>query len=249
MKTSLPLALVLLAGVAQAQNEPWRVTVTPYLWATDVGIDIDLDGRSVVSETIPVDDLIDDIDLTFQGHLEAVRGAHGVAFDLFYVSMSDSTGNFPLPESAGDGSLDWQMDMTLADLAGVYDPGGDGRGVSFLYGLRLIDQRADADATFQTSSGTQHESYGGSDTWVDALLGVRYRAQLTQNLGLMAQLDASTGGTESTWSASPSLTYSLGSSFALVAGYRHMEVDFGEQDGLDSRMTLSGPVLGLRASL
>jgi hypothetical protein len=250
-RLALGLSLIpALARAAPAQGDRWRTSVTPYLWATDVGIDVELDGGSIVDATIPVEDLLEDVDVTFQGHVEIARGAHGLAFDLFHVGMSDTASGFALPDGAGTGALDWSMDLTLADLAGVFDPRGDGRGVSFLYGLRLIDQRVDADATFATAGGAQSASSGASDTLVDALAGVRYRAPIGAHLTLQAQLDASTGGTDSTWSASPSLAWSFGEGrFALLAGYRHMAIDFGDEGGLESEMTLSGPVLGLRLSL
>lgn len=239
-----------LTGATHAQGERWKTTITPYLWATDVGVDVELDGGSIVDATIPVEDLLEDVDVTFQGHLELTRGAHGLAFDLFHVGMSDTASGFALPEGSGTGSLDWSMDLTLADVAGVYDPRGDGRGLSFLYGLRLIDQRVDADAVFTTAGGMPTASFGASDTLVDALAGVRYRAPIGAHLTLQAQLDASTGGTDSTWSASPSMAWSFGEGrFALLAGYRHMAIDFADEGGLESEMTLSGPVLGLRLSL
>lgn len=244
------LTLTSLGGVSLAQGERWRTTVTPYLWATDVGVDVELDGGSIVDATIPVEDLLEDVDVTFQGHVELMRGAHGLALEVFHVAMSDSASGFDLPQGAGTGSLDWSMDLTLADVAGVYDPRGDGRGLSFLYGLRLIDQRVDGEAAFATVGGTQTGSFGASDTLVDALAGVRYRAPIGAHLTLQAQLDASTGGTDSTWSASPSMAWSFGEGrFALLAGYRHMAIDFADEGGLESEMTLSGPVLGLRLSL
>lgn len=250
-RTVLCLSLLpALAGAAPAQGERWRTTVTPYLWATDVGVDVELDGGSIVDATIPVEDLLEDVDVTFQGHVEVARGAHGLALDVFHVAMSDSASGFTLPQGAGTGALDWSMDLTLADVAGVYDPRGDGRGLSFLYGLRLIDQRVDADGAFTTTGGAQSTSFGASDTLVDALAGVRYRAPIGAHLTLQAQLDASTGGTDSTWSASPTLAWSFGEGrFALLAGYRHMAIDFADEAGLESEMTLSGPVLGLRLTL
>jgi len=64
------------------------------------------------------------------------------------------------------------------------------------------------------------------------------------------QADASTGGTDYTWSAGPGLSWGFGrnGAYAITAGYRHMQIDFQDDKGLDARMTLSGPVLGLRTS-
>jgi hypothetical protein len=250
----LRMSLAALAGVSlssfvAAQDEHWRWSVTPYVWATDVGVDVRLDGREVVDETIPVEDLLEDIDATFQGRIEAKRGEHGFMLDVFHVSMSDEVNGFPLPMGAGQGDLSWKMDMTIADVAGIYDPEGDDLGFQFLYGLRVIDQRAEVDAIFTTSRGSVPHDYDGSDTLVDVLAGVRFSNDLTERLRFQTQLDFSTGGTEFSWSAFPSLRYAFGDGYGLVAGYRTMTVDFEDEGGRDSEMTLSGPVLGFQISL
>jgi len=254
----VPLAALLTSSLASlgsaqlstTQDDGWRWEITPYVWATDVGIDTRLGGRQVVDTSIPVEDLIEDIDLTFQGRVEVGRGAHGLLLDVFYVSMSDEVNGFPLPQGAGTGDLDWKLDMTVADLAGTWDPEGDQRGFSFLYGVRILDQRADVDASFTTMSGTSQQSYEASETLVDALLGVRFRAELVNGLEFCTQIDASTGGTKHTWSAFPSLAWTPGNGWlSVLAGYRTMAIDFEESGELDTELTLSGPLVGLRASL
>ncbi len=244
------LALTTFAGLGAAQDDEWNWNLTPYAWATDVAFDAELGGRQVVSETIPVEDLLEDIDLTFQGRVEAQRGAHGVLLDLFYVSMSDEVNGLALPKGAGTADLDWRLDMTIADVAGIYDPAGDRRGISFLYGARIIDQRVQVDADFTTSSGSSAEHYETGETLIDALVGLRFREDLTSNLSFQTELDASSGGTDYTWSAFPSLNYSFGGGrYALVAGYRHMTIAFEEEGDLDGEMSLSGPLFGVRVSL
>jgi hypothetical protein len=244
-----PLALALLSCASSAPADHWKWTVSPYAWATDVGVNVELDGRQVVDQTIPVNDLLDDIDLTFQGRVEAKRGAHCLALDVFYVAMSDTVRGLALPQNAGEADLDWTMDMTIADLVGVYDPRGDDQGLSFLYGARVIDQRATVEAEFTTPSGSVAERYRTSETLVDALAGLRFDHDLTSHLSYRLQVDVSTGSTELTWSIYPSLHWKLGDgSAACTAGYRRMSVDFKDEDGLATEMTLSGPVLGFRMS-
>jgi hypothetical protein len=250
----LPFAALTLApfpGLASAQashGDEWRWSLTPYAWATDVDVNAELGGRQVVNDVIPVEDLLEDVDWTVQGRLEVQKGAFGLLLDVFFVSMSDEVDGLSLPQGAGTGNLDWTLDMTVADIAGTYDPEGDARGVSFLYGLRLIDQRAEVEAEFTTSGGTAQEHYEASETLIDALVGLRFRDELTSNLSIEAQLDASTGDTEHTWSVFPSLRYSFGNC-GLVAGYRYLSIDFAEENDLDSELGLSGPLVGLSVSL
>lgn len=251
-RSLLPLAALALGAsraLASDPNAGWRWSVTPYAWATDVGIDTRLNGRSVVDQTIPVEDLLEDIDMSFQGRVEASHGEHGFLLDVFYVSMSDSVEGAPLPNGMGSADFDWQMDMTIADIAATWDPRGDGEGFSFLYGARILDTRTKVDGSISTSGGTSAKSLDSHDTLVDVLGGVRFTTELAPRLRLQTQLDVSTGGTDYTWSAFPSLSYSFSEGGpALVAGYKHMEIGFKESGGIDTTLSLSGPVLGLRFS-
>lgn len=242
------LALILAAGAAHAS--PWMWTITPYAWATDVSVDSELDGRQVIDETIPVTDLMKDLRMILQGRVEAQKGANGVMLDLFYVALEDEASAIALPQSAGEAALDSRIDMSIIDVAGVFDPKGDRQGFGFTYGARIVDQRATIDGTFDLASGTTvQKQFETHETLVDGLIGLRYRRRLTPHLSLQMQADASTGGTDYTWSAFPSLGYTFGDgTYGVVAGYRSMTINFKDDGDLDTEMLLSGPVLGFRMS-
>lgn len=236
------------AGAAHAD---WRFSVTPYAWLTDVGVDVELDGREVVDETIPVGDLVKILDTILQMKLEAQNGEFGVMVDLFDVTMSDEASGIALPQGAGEAATKSDMGMTIFDLAAVYDPQGDHQGFAFLGGTRILNERATIDATLRaTSGGTAELSYETNDTMVDGLIGVRFTKRFSRQWAYQMQADVSTGGTDYTWSVAPSLTYAFGKlgRYGLDAGYRRMAVDFQDEAGIDTQMTLSGFLLGLRTS-
>src|SRR5690606_29679488 len=96
--------------------------------------------------------------------------------------------------------------------------------------------------------------YEIDDTLVDAMVGVRYVRRFGERWSLETKADLSTGGTELTWSAAPSLGYSFGAErrYTAQAGYRRMVVDFDTADApvdVDAEMTLSGFLVGLRVAL
>jgi hypothetical protein len=242
------LALSLLTGAAQAK--PWRFSVTPYAWATDMGIDTKLDGRQVVDKTIPVGDLIKDIDTIFQMRLEATNGTFGVMIDAFDVTMSSEKYGVALPDDAGTADLASDIGMTIGDIAGIYGPQRL-RGLAFLGGTRIINDRATIDATFRPAPGVSvAQSYDTDETLVDGLFGMRFGMPFSRHWGAQMQADVSTGGTDYTWSAGPTLSYSFGTlgRFGINAGYRGMKIDFQDEGGLDNQLTLSGFVVGFRAS-
>jgi hypothetical protein len=243
------LALILCAGAAHAGE--WKWSVTPYAWLTDVGVSTKLDGREIVDEKIPVGDLVKILDTIAQVRIEVSHGSFGLMTDVFDVTMSDEKSGVALPQGAGQATMRADIGMTIFDLAGTYDPHGDGQGIGFLAGTRILNDRATIDATFNLSSGQVAEpQYETNETLVDALFGVRYAKRFTRHFGYQMQADVSFGGTDYTWSVNPALTYAFGQTgrYAVNAGYRSMTVDYKDSAGIDTKMTLSGVLLGLRTS-
>lgn len=248
LNATIAISFALALGIkAPANAGTWKWTVTPYVWATDVGIDVSVKDRQVIDETIPVRDLLEDMDTIAQVRVEAQRGAHGVMLDLFDVTLTSEATGAPLPNGAGSADVTADVGMTILDVAGVFEPRGDGRGFALLYGARVLDQRADIDASFDLGMPAPVDRhYEPGDTLVDALVGARYTWQLPHHWGLRVQADASTGSTDLTWSATPTVSYSFGKNdrFAVTAGYRYMSVDFASKDAVDAEMTLSGFLAG-----
>lgn len=242
------LACLLLAGPAHAG---WRFHLTPYAWATGVGVDATLDGREVVNEDISVSDLIEDLDTIFQMKVEAVNGPFGAMVDLFDVNLSDATNDVALPRGNGTADVASELGMTILDIAGTYDPQGDRQGFAVLGGTRILDERAAIDANVQPASGGNAAlAYDTDETLVDALVGVRYTQRLSRSWAVSSQLDFSSGATDYTWSLAPTVSYAFGQfgRYGVNAGYRRMKFDFKDEHGMNTQMTLSGALLGFRLS-
>jgi hypothetical protein len=247
----LAFAAVLAAGAAPLAASDWKFSVTPYLWATDVGVDVAIHDRQLIDEEIPVEELLEQIETIAQVRFEAQRGAHGAFVDLFDVTLSDDARTMALPSGAGAATLRPEMGMTILDLGGLYDPSGDQEGFQLLYGTRLLNQRAEIETRVDFADGDSTErAYDIDDTFVDGLVGVRYVRPIGERWSIAARADVSTGGTELTWSANPSVGYSFGESraYTVFAGYRHMEVDFEADSPVEATMTLSGLYAGMRFS-
>jgi hypothetical protein len=250
MKNRILAAAVALAACGTASADEWKWSVTPYLWATDVGIDVTVRDQQLVDKTIPFEDLLEDLKTGTLFRADAMHGEHGIALDLFNVVIADDSGRVPLPGGSGaELSLDAEVGMTIFDLTGVYDPQGDGKGLSFQYGTRIINQREDiaADLTGGNVAG-RSAKYDASNTYVDALFGARYAGNLPGRWSYEIAADLSTGGTDLTWSVSPSIGYTFGKQqqYRMTAGYRRMVVDFDTQPTVDLDMTLSGYLIGFR---
>jgi hypothetical protein len=245
------IALSLAMSVTVCEAGDWKFTATPYAWATAVGVDASLNGAQVVSKDISVSDLVKELDTILQGRLELQYKELGLTTDLFDVTMSDEKRGVGLPQGAGSATFRPDMRMTLWDMAGLYDPNGDRRGVELLAGMRLLYLRAQVDASYSLTAGpVVDQSYESHETLIDGMAGVRFTQPLPRRFAIQAQADVSTGQTHYTWSMAPSLIYSFDDRgrWSLSGGYRYMKIDFEESNGLDSTMDLSGALLGFRMS-
>ena len=243
---------VTASSPAMADNvaDEWKMSVTPYLWATDLGIDVSYADHEVVDVTLPFEDLLEDLETVAQLRVEAMRGQHGVAIDLFDVTLADEGASVDVPNGSGDSLvLDTENGMTILDLTGIYNPKADGTGVSVLYGMRVINQRNEIGATLVSGGeAAVSASYDLNDTFTDALVGLRYAGNLPKNWSYEITADMSSGDTELTWSVAPAIGYTFGDKdqFSVTAGYRHMLVDFETQEPVDMDMSLSGLLIGFR---
>ncbi len=69
-------AMVVAASAPAAAEDEWTWSLSPYLWATDVGVDVAISDNNVVDETIAFEDLLDDLERVVQIRGEARRGRY-----------------------------------------------------------------------------------------------------------------------------------------------------------------------------
>ena len=90
-RLALVLVLALAASAtaaAAAEDEPrWEWSITPYVWATDIGEDLKLDGDVVGGDDTAFSDLVDKIESSLQLHFEGVRDRWGLFQDVSYVEV------------------------------------------------------------------------------------------------------------------------------------------------------------------
>lgn len=244
------LALVLVLAGGSVHADEWQGRLTLNGWAPNVGVDAKLGGRQIIDGEIPVTDLLKHLKFMFQGQLEVQKGAFGGRIDVFDVSVSDET-NAALPGGLGQATFKVKFGMTILDVAAFWNPKGDGEGITLLIGSRVLDQRPEVDASLTLTGGPTHaQSYGTSAWLFDGLVGARWDQILSRHWGYRLEADASTGGTDYTWSVAPSVRFVWGKAnrFEVSAGYRHMVIDLPNKGDLETQMTLSGARLGFRFS-
>ena len=239
-RTAIGCVLVLataLPGRAQAlpshaMDDRWHFALIPYFWAA--GIDGSVSVRNLAE--IPVhksfSDVISDFDIGLLGHFEARKNRWGFAVDVLYLNLGA-----PVPEDAPLlGPLGVQADIRQLMTEGLsfYRVARGGREdnpshVDVLVGARYFEASARLDGdVFDTSKQELH--------WVDALFGLRFRAPLGSRVSLLGRADIAGFGSKFTWNLEGDLSVKLSDRWVLGAGWRHLDIEYDKDDGLQRRL-------------
>jgi len=90
----------------------------------------------------------------------------------------------------------------------------------------------------------QSASSKDSDTWMDPVVGLKLNAMLGKRLSVIAGGFFGIGDSDEDWSLVAMLNYDVKEWVSILAGYRHMSVDY-EKKGFVYDVEMSGPILGL----
>ena len=235
------LPLVAIAGLsisvgAQAQpRDDVHWSITPYLWGTKTKVDLSLRDTNLGSGVISFSDLLDVLDAAFMVHAETGAGRWSAFMDLTYLSTSD-TRERPLL------TIDTDSEQTFLDAVAVFWPGGAGSALSLFGGLRYsgFDDRYRFIAG-GTVVGTQRST----DDYYDALLGLRYRFDLSERWALLTRGDLSFGDSEGTLLLQANFAYAVGArrQNRILFGYQYKQAEFKSGD-VRTDFTYGGPMAG-----
>jgi hypothetical protein len=252
---SLVLCPLAQAETQGADSDEWQFTVIPYLWMA--GLDGDITVKGVTSSVdVSFGDILDNLDLAAQAHIEAKKGKWAFFLDPTYIKMSaDETVTTRLGTTL---KADATNEMWLVEGGVFYRlcerPLGndEARTVAFdaLGGVRYNYLRAKFD--LKGSGGLLDVDVDKSKDWFDPIVGGRIQARLSEKL--LANLRADIGGfdisgaSDFTWNVVAVLGYQLKENITLLAGYRALGIDYDDGSGDDLfeyDVTMSGPIVGL----
>lgn len=224
--------LCLCAGAAAAQDAGWSFRVTPYVWAPALDASVAI-GRDPPAETsTSVLDILEGA-LLLTG--EARRGDFAILGEFNYLNLGERASG---PGGLVSAKLD--VEGVMASLAGVYALHDDGRArIEALAGARFWTLDAGVDFANLPKAST-------NKSWVDPIVGARATYALTERLSaqVMGDVGGFGVGSDFQFEAVARLGWRIDETFTAAAGYRHLAVDFDEDDLLLD-MTLTGPFVSL----
>jgi hypothetical protein len=224
------LALAMAAGPAHADSSDMEWLGIAYLWASD--IEVDARDRTL---DISFSDTVENLELGFQGHVEAQGEDFGGFVDVIFMGVG--------AQDVRQGiRVNTDLDLTAMDLALVWSPDDDAfSGVEVFGGLRYIDTDFNLVIDPQPP-GPPVVQTGLDKSYYDVLLGARYAAEINDHWRLVFSADLSGGDTEGTWSVAGYGVYRTGP-HRFYAGYRHLEVDLEGAAGESLTETFTGPAV------
>ena len=98
-----------------------------------------------------------------------------------------------------------------------------------------------------TLGGPNPFEFSSNESYLDALVGVRYRIPLSERWLVSLRGDASFGGTDLMWSTQGTVGWLFGAkrSSAVFIGYRYRYLEYEKADVFEVEKTLSGFGLGV----
>ena len=226
--------IVFGAEWAESQ-EPFQWSVTPYIWASDTKVDLTLRDESLGGGQISFKDLLDTLDSAFMINVEGGRGHWSFFGDLTYLETSDTNERTLVV-------IDTNSKQTVFDTGVAYWPNGVGSSLSMIGGLRYtgFDDRY----TF-TIDDMPVSKQRNSNDYYDALLGARYRFDLSERWSLLTHADFSFGDSEGTFLLRANFAYTIGKrqQNRILFGYQYKQAKFKDGD-LTSDFSYQGPMAG-----
>jgi len=253
---------VLGAGVVHAQDDDTaQYEVILYGWGMAAGGDL-ATTRGSTDFDLSFSDILKDLNGAVMGAAQARWGRWIAQFDGLYSQLEDDTGNktFHLHPGPGPGvdvaiRAKAKLDLAYADLKGGYtliegripdQPASDPRrwGIDFVMGARWWYIAPDIDLRV----GPLAANGSSSEHWVDALVGLQARVDLTPRLRLAAAGDI--GGfsigsaSDRTWKAGALLRWQVNDSWSAYLAYRALYIEHPIGDN-DLELRFRGPLVGV----
>ncbi len=234
---AMALAAVLaFGGATSAADGGWKTDVAPYAWLAGMSGDVTVKGQSAhVNESFS--DISQFLDFGGMLHAESRKNKGAILFDAAYIKLSDDRTLIKVA-----------MTESIVELGGALQVLGPESGLGFaldvLAGGRYLYMKSDVNVF-----GTIDRA--GRQDWIDPFVGARVRWGLTKNLLLVVRGDVAgiAGGSESSWNAVGTVSYSVTDSFSAGAGYRafydHYEHGNGILDKFEYNANMKGPFVGV----
>jgi hypothetical protein len=223
-------------------SEGWRVRLIPYLWGPD------FEGRVGIGDRMAdVDasflDIIRELNFGFMGTVEANRNRFSTLTDFIYLTLSDKHAT---PGPLFSGAKVSTKPFLLTSEGGFRVAGSDESYVDVLGGIRFWHIKSELD--FDPGAVVSGLDVSDSRSWVDGIFALKGKVRISPKWYLVGYGDIGGGGSNLTYQILGAAGVDLGRRYALVLGYRHLQVNYNK-DRFLFNTGMGGPVIGFAIKL
>ncbi|MNX25430.1 hypothetical protein D3C86_554770 [compost metagenome] len=220
-------------------SEEWRVSASPYAWASGISGKVGQFGQQPARLDSSFSDIVSELDLAFMGAVEARYKRFSLLGDVMYSQLS--TGG-----NTQHGILSRRVEMTSESFSGFFGAGysvleSDRGHLDVIGGGRLW--RASTKIALK-GGALDGKSRSDSATWIDAVAGLRGQYALSEHWYLTGWGVIGAGEAKLDWDATAALGYQFKSDLSVVLGYRALGVNF-RRNGFVYDVIQQGPIVGL----
>jgi hypothetical protein len=243
-------------GVAQTSSGEWRFSASIYGYLPSISGKTAFPVDSGSSVEVSADQIVDSLNFTFMGTLDAHNGRWGMFTDILYLDIGGdkqntrdfAVGGRQIPAST-TANLDWGLKGTIWTLAGEYRVASQpGYTIDLLGGARMFDMKQDLGWAFNGDIGTlplqaRTGSIRVEETLWDGIVGVKGRVGFGDSGKWSAPfyLDVGTGDSDSTWQVLAGVSYAFGWG-ELTGVWRYLSYDLKNSPA--TNINFNGPMIG-----
>jgi len=247
----MSISLMFISSISFASQEAnegdWQFNLAPfYLWAINIEGDLSagtdkIPGGSPLTKPVdvPFEDVFGNLEGVFIVHFEAMHKSNwGLLVDVDYLELGSEFTN-----SQGIG-LKVDLEVTLAEVAGLYRVKRDAHTFDALFGLR--GYKLDPGVALLNGPNVVDKS----QDWLDPFVGGRWIWNFAQDWSVVARGDIGGFGLGSdlAWQAVGLVEWQPFQNVSFLAGYRALDIDYEDGSGSDYFKldgTIHGPLLGV----
>jgi hypothetical protein len=218
----------------------WTFAAAPYIWMAGLEGDIGQFGFPPISVDASFSDVLKNFDFGFMAAGEARYGRFAIVSDVLYTKLSAGAAT---PFGVLADSVDVKSEVFSALVAGSYRLiESESGNLDALAGGRLWWVNTDIDLV---NSPLPVTSFNDGDTWVDPIVGLKGRMNLTPEAYLTgwAMIGGFGVASDLTWDVMAGAGYEVTDRVSIVGGYRALAVDY-QKDSFVFDVVQHGPFLG-----
>ena len=229
----------------------WQFEITPYLFAAELNGQAGIRGVTADID-MPFSDIWDNLDSAFMALFTAQKGRWTYALEGLYFKISDEgsksvTG--PFGQVTVDGALELTTSLNVYQGSVGYRVLDNSTVVDVIGAIRYTQVDLAMTVVFNTTPGIVFPpnstlSADGSESWTDAVVGVRVLHPVSKNVSLLGYADVGAGGSDLTYQLIAGANWEFAKDFTAKAGYRVMDWDYEDDDTVWD-MQARGMYLGL----